>query len=64
MAEKRLYVGNLPNDTTERDLQKFFKKYGVSTIELKRKTGALLESTFAYVNISADGVNDCMYDFY
>lgn len=59
MAEKRLYVGNLPNNTAERDLQKFFKKYGPTTIELKKKPGAVLESTFAYVNIAADKVNDC-----
>lgn len=60
MAEKRLYVGNLPNDTTERELQKFFKKFGASSAELKKKPGALQESTFAYVNILADKVDDCM----
>lgn len=61
MPERRLFVGNLPNDVSESTIEKLFGKYEVSKIEVKRKKVLDEESVFAFVNISAKHVDKCEY---
>ena len=46
-GDGRIYVGNLPNDVREKDLEDLFYKYGrISEIELKNRHGLV---PFAFV---------------
>lgn len=52
MGETRLFVGNVPPNTTERDLQSEFGFYGVvSSVEIKQKHE---NENFAFVNIQIE----------
>lgn len=47
MADGRIYVGNLPMDVQERDIEDLFFKYGkIRDIELKNNRGTI---PFAFV---------------
>ncbi len=40
MPSQRVYIGDIPNDTRERDVEKFFKSYGrIGEISIKRGYG-------------------------
>lgn len=54
---KRLFIQNFPDDTTKQDVLKFFRKFGISEIDLK--TGAHENAPIEFINISADKVEDC-----
>ena len=60
-GKQRLFVGNLPVETTESDLQKLFKQFKVADVEIKRKKNLDDEVVFAYVNISKKRVDECTY---
>ncbi|NIA31895.1 MAG: RNA-binding protein [Actinobacteria bacterium] len=56
---KRLYVGNLTDKVTEKDLKALFEKYGpVYSVEIMRddQTGEL--RGFAFVEMDAENAND------
>lgn len=66
MIEKRLFVGNLPLNISEKKIKKKFSGYGnVLDVEVKHRKDATdnVISTFAFVNIQADiaNLNDCKY---
>lgn len=61
MKEQRLFVGNLPNGTSESDLRKLFKKYNVSNVEIKRKNVLDQESIFAFVNVASNRLDSCKF---
>lgn len=51
MNETRLFVGNIPPNTTESELQAEFGYYGVvNSVELKQKN----EDLFGFVNIQIE----------
>ena len=52
MGETRLFVGNVPANTSENELQAEFGFYGVvKKVELKKKND---EDYFAFVNVEID----------
>lgn len=51
MSEERIYVGNLTEDITERDIKKCFSKFHVSSIEIKCKNIGENENVFAYISV-------------
>jgi RNA recognition motif-containing protein len=57
--KKRVFVGNLPPDTTKTDITKRFKKFGnVLSVEIKRRPDS---STFAFLDFETDEdkLNSC-----
>lgn len=65
MNETRLFVGNVPSDTTEQDLWNEFSHYGlVKTVELKQKSDVDGEKFFAFINLEIEDklVNQCKCD--
>lgn len=62
MKQFRLFVGNIPDGTQERELQQEFEAYGVvSAIEFKTKSDQ--KGTFGFVSIETDDrtLNQCKY---
>lgn len=60
MGETRFFVGNLPANTSEQDLQAEFGYYGaVSRVEIKKKNE---DENFAFVNLQIEErlVEKCM----
>jgi len=52
LAEKRLFVGNLPTDTTQADISKLFSNFGsVLSVEIKQHPNS---STFAFLDLKTD----------
>lgn len=52
MGETRLFVGNVPRNTSEQELQSEFGFYGVvKSVEIKQKTE---DEHFAFVNIQIE----------
>ena len=52
MGETRFFVGNLPVNTSEKDLQAEFGYYGVvNSVEIKQKNES---ETFAFVNLQIE----------
>ncbi|XP_055546817.1 probable RNA-binding protein CG14230 [Wyeomyia smithii] len=68
MPVQRLFVGNIPQGTSEQELKQEFSAYGpVTAIDLKCKPNPLTNSvdTFAFVNIELDerAVRTCINEF-
>lgn len=67
MSQKRLFIGNLPDDITEDELSIEFAAYGeVKAVELKSKTNAFDEVTkFAFISmlIGDRDLNVCIQEF-
>lgn len=64
MGETRFFVGNVPTNTTEEDLQAEFGYYGVvNKVELKKKNET---EVFAFVNVQIEErlVEKCEFIFY
>lgn len=61
----RLFVGNLPENTSENDLRSAFTSYGeITTLDLKTKTATGNESKkFAFVSLSSSNysIEACKY---
>lgn len=61
----RLFVGNLPEDTSENDLRTAFSSYGgISALDLKTKSATGNESKkFAFVSLSGSNydIEACKY---
>lgn len=60
MGETRLFVGNVPSNTSEHDLHAEFKHYGVvKSVEIKSKND---DEKFAFVNLQIEErlVEKCM----
>lgn len=61
----RLFVGNLPENTSETELRSAFSEYGeITTLDLKKKAADDNESKkFAFVSISGSNYNieSCKY---
>jgi RNA recognition motif-containing protein len=56
---KRLFVGNLPPDTTQTDIRKRFSKFGnVLSVEIKHRSDS---SAFAFLDFKTDEdkLNSC-----
>jgi RNA recognition motif-containing protein len=52
MGETRFFVGNVPVNTSETELQNEFKYYGVvKSVEIKKKNE---DESFAFVNIEIE----------
>lgn len=48
-GDGRIYVGNLPSDVREKELEELFHRYGrIRTIELKNRGGAA--APFAFIS--------------
>jgi RNA recognition motif. (a.k.a. RRM, RBD, or RNP domain) len=63
MSETRIFIGNLPPNVGEKDLQGRLKKLGkLSDVTIKQRTDheGRITSTFAHCSITADDVNKCM----
>lgn len=59
----RIYVGNLPNDIRERDLEEIFYKYGhIADIDLKNRRGA--GPPFAFVEFEDPRLVNYTYRIY
>jgi RNA recognition motif-containing protein len=57
--KKRVFVGNLPPDTTQTDIAKQFSKFGsVLSVEIKQRPDS---STFAFLDFvtDEDKLNSC-----
>jgi RNA recognition motif-containing protein len=57
--KKRVFVGNLPPDTTQTDIAKRFNKFGnVLSVEIKQRPDS---STFAFLDFitDEDKLNSC-----
>jgi len=51
--KKRVFVGNLPTDTTQADVAKLFSNFGsVLSVEIKQHPNS---STFAFLDLKTDG---------
>lgn len=61
MAEKRLFIGNLPTNASESEVTKFFQKYDLTKIELKRKKVLDEETVFAFVNLPSENAEKCKF---
>lgn len=49
----RLFIGNLPDNTAEDDLQRAFSIYGqIKNLDLKSKSAVGTEKKFAFITIS------------
>jgi len=56
---KRLYVGNLTDQVTEKDLKLLFEKYGpVYSVEIKQDEQTGEPRGFAFVEMDAEKAND------
>lgn len=65
-VKKRLFLGNLPDGASEKDIRKKFERFGsVSAVEIKYKkvNDGNESSTFAFVelSLSEDKFNECEY---
>lgn len=66
----RIFVGNLPTDIVEKDVENEFASYGtVNKVEVKHKRDPLttdIMSTFAFITISITDslLNQCNYKFH
>ena len=50
--KKRVFVGNLPPDTTQTDITRWFNKFGsVLSVEIKQRPNS---STFAFLDFKTD----------
>jgi len=50
MSNSRIYIGKLSRDATEKDVEKFFKKYGdIKEINLKNSRNSRYEFGFGFV---------------
>lgn len=62
MSETRIFIGNLPPNVGEKDLQGRLKKLGKLTdVTIKQRTDheGRITSTFAHCSITAADVNKC-----
>ncbi|KAG5205442.1 hypothetical protein JEQ12_018692 [Ovis aries] len=51
-GDGRIYVGNLPSDVREKDLEDLFYKYGrISEIELKNRHGLVPFAFYIYIRV-------------
>ena len=59
METKRVYIGGLYHEATEKDLNQLFSKFGdVESVEIKKRTeNDAVSFVFAYVNVKATGIS-------